>query len=45
MIANHYGNKSLTQQFINLAHKSRGIVAYVECPGEIKPGDLVEILI
>ncbi|KQX66924.1 MULTISPECIES: MOSC domain-containing protein [unclassified Paenibacillus] len=44
-IANYYGDRSLTQQFIKHAGQSRGIVAYVERPGELKPGDLVEIQI
>ncbi|MBD0383090.1 MOSC domain-containing protein [Paenibacillus sedimenti] len=44
-IANHYGNKELTHQFVKLAQKMRGIVAYVERPGELKVGDQVEIQI
>ncbi|MDD9267935.1 MOSC domain-containing protein [Paenibacillus sp. GCM10023248] len=43
MIADHYGDRSLTQRFVKAAWKSRGIVAYVERPGELKKGDLVEI--
>ncbi|WP_235960815.1 MOSC domain-containing protein [Paenibacillus silvestris] len=43
VIAEHYDDKSLTKQFVIQAQKSRGIVAYVECPGEIKPGDHIEI--
>jgi hypothetical protein len=42
-IAKHYGNKELTHQFVKMAQQMRGIVAYVERPGELKPGDQVEI--
>ncbi|MFD0697037.1 MOSC domain-containing protein [Paenibacillus sp. GCM10027628] len=44
-IANHYGDKDLTHRFVKLAQKMRGIVAYVERPGELKVGDQVEIQI
>ncbi|MBP1961698.1 MOSC domain-containing protein [Paenibacillus aceris] len=43
VIANHYGDRTLTQLFIKQAQKSRGIVAYIERPGELKPGDFMEI--
>ncbi|WP_246293915.1 MOSC domain-containing protein [Paenibacillus planticolens] len=43
VIANHYGDKSLTKLFMIQAQKRRGIVAYVERPGELKSGDLIEI--
>jgi hypothetical protein len=42
-IANHYGDPRLGHQFVKLAHKKRGIVGYVEKPGELKVGDRVEI--
>nr|WP_205516767.1 MOSC domain-containing protein [Paenibacillus sp. SYP-B3998] len=42
-IANHYGRKELTHEFVKLARQLRGIVAYVERPGELKSGDQVEI--
>jgi len=44
-IANHYGVKELTHRFVKAALQSRGIVAYVERPGELKPGDEIEIQI
>ncbi|MCY9662043.1 MOSC domain-containing protein [Paenibacillus chondroitinus] len=43
VIAEQYDDKSLTKHFIIQAQKSRGIVAYVERPGEIKAGDHIEI--
>ena len=43
IIATHYGEPILTKLFIQKAQQARGIVAYVECPGEIKVGDIVEI--
>jgi hypothetical protein len=44
-IANQYGEPQLGQKFVDLAHKKRGIVGYVERPGELKVGDRVEIVL
>jgi hypothetical protein len=44
-IANHYGEMMLGQQFVKLAHKKRGIVGYVERPGELRVGDKVVIVL
>jgi hypothetical protein len=45
LIAEHYGVSGLGQKFIKQAYKSRGIVGYIERPGEIKVGDKVEIML
>lgn len=45
VIADHYGDRRITQLFVKMAYRSRGIVAYVERTGELKTGDLVEILV
>jgi hypothetical protein len=45
LIAEHYGIEGLGQKFVKQAYKSRGIVGYIERPGEIKVGDKVEILL
>jgi hypothetical protein len=44
-IANHYGDPKLGQQFVKLAHRKRGIVGYVERPGELRVGDRVEMVL
>jgi hypothetical protein len=44
-IADHYGEPKLGQQFVRLAHKKRGIVGYVEHPGELRVGDRVVIVL
>ncbi|MDR6549753.1 MOSC domain-containing protein [Paenibacillus qinlingensis] len=43
IIAEHYQDSLLTKLFIQKAQQARGIVAYVERPGELKVGDLVQI--
>lgn len=43
IIAAHYNESILTKLFIQKAQQARGIVAYVERPGELKVGDVVEI--
>lgn len=43
IIASHYGEPILTKLFVQKAQQARGIVAYVEHPGEIMVGDVVEI--
>ncbi|OCT14334.1 molybdenum cofactor sulfurase [Paenibacillus pectinilyticus] len=43
IIASHYNDSLLTKLFIQKAQQARGIVAYVERPGEIRVGDLAKI--
>ncbi|UJF35892.1 MOSC domain-containing protein [Paenibacillus hexagrammi] len=43
-IANYYGDNSLTHRFVKEAQQLRGIVAYVERPGDVKAGDEIKLV-
>jgi hypothetical protein len=42
-IASYYDDPALTQKFVRVAYKKRGIVGYVERTGALNTGDRVEI--
>jgi MOSC domain-containing protein YiiM len=44
-IADHYGMPELRQLFVKQAYKRRGVVGYVEKPGQLMAGDRVEIVL
>ncbi|MBA4495058.1 MOSC domain-containing protein [Paenactinomyces guangxiensis] len=41
----HTNRPELTTEFVRAAFKQRGIVCLVECPGQVRQGDLVRILV
>ncbi|WP_068774745.1 MOSC domain-containing protein [Paenibacillus sp. FJAT-26967] len=45
VIAEHSDNPKLAAKFVKAAWKRRGIVASVECPGLVQPGETVRILL
>jgi MOSC domain-containing protein YiiM len=44
VIANQYGDESLTSRFVKAAKQRRGFTAWVERVGPIAVGDAVEVV-
>lgn len=45
VIAEHYGVPALRSRFVKAAMEKRGFTAWVECPGDVRVGDAVSVIV